>query len=237
MEIHNHEVAVVADEPQYAANRYKILVVGRRGTGKSALIRRLKDNVFSDGEDVAGLTDVTVLVRALHGSIVKADVVEVDLSEFLSNDAPTSQARVHFVKQYFDVNGLILVYDITNTDTFDEIDDVLRALQKMVAPDVDICIAGTKADLVESRMISYEAAEKKSIEHGFSLFETSAVTGINCEEVLIETLDKLAERRSDVREYLSENAEVYNELSTPSEHEPVGWSLFCWIPNFWRRSH
>ncbi|KAK5983005.1 hypothetical protein GCK32_000615 [Trichostrongylus colubriformis] len=235
MEIQDHDVEVVADEPQYSANRYKIMVVGRRGSGKSALIRRLKDNVFS--EDVDGLTDVTVLVRALRGSIVKADLVEVDLSNLLTTDSASSQAKVHFVRQYFDVNGLLLVYDITDADTFEEIDDVLRVLQRMVAPDVDICMVGTKADLTVSRRISFEVAERKSIEHGYSLFETSALTGTNCEEVLMETLDKLAERRSDIREYWSENTQVYNELSTPSEHEPVESSFFCWIPFLWRRKH
>uniref|UniRef100_A0A7I4Z7M6 Ras domain containing protein n=1 Tax=Haemonchus contortus TaxID=6289 RepID=A0A7I4Z7M6_HAECO len=238
MEINDHEVAVVEDEPQYAPNRFKILVVGRRGSGKTALIRRLKDNVFSDEEDdPTSATDVTVIVRAVQGSIIKADMVEVDLSTFLACDSPSSQAKVHFVRQYFDVNGLLLLYDITNSDTFEEIDDVLRTLQRMVAPDVDICIVGTKADLMESRKISFEAAEQKSVEHGFSLFETSALTGINCEEALIETLDKLAERRAEVREYWKENTEVCNELSTTNEHEPAESNFFCWIPKFWRRKH
>ncbi|KAK6039596.1 Ras family protein [Cooperia oncophora] len=184
MQIQDHEVAIVAEEPQ--------------------------DNVFSDDEVANGLTDVTVLVRALHGVIVKADVVELGrfIRFFLVDDSSfRCKKKLQLVKQYFDVNGLILVYDITSTDTFEELDDVLRVLQKMVAPDVDICLVGTKADLAVSRMISYDDAEKKSQEHGYSLFETSAATGINCEEALMETLDKMAERRSEVREYLSENTQ------------------------------
>lgn len=63
---------------QYAANRFKILVVGGRSSGKSAFIRRLKHNDFFQSEN-ASSTDVTVIVRALHGTIVKADLMEVGM--------------------------------------------------------------------------------------------------------------------------------------------------------------
>ncbi|VDM59721.1 unnamed protein product [Angiostrongylus costaricensis] len=185
-------------------DRYKILILGRSGSGKSALIHRLKNNVFPDSDAITSFPNVTVIVRAIHGSIIKADLVESDLTDFLAKDASPDTAKVHLAKQTLDVNGLFLIYDITNSETFWEIDEVLR----VIPPDVDICLVGTKADMVDHRQISFKEAENKSHQLGFSLVETSAMMGINCEELLLEVLDKVAERRLEVRQYLSESTEV-----------------------------
>ncbi|RCN51093.1 hypothetical protein ANCCAN_02880 [Ancylostoma caninum] len=106
---------------------------------------------------------------------------------------------------------------------------------KRIAPDVDIFLVGTKADLSDARKICFAVAEKKSQELGFSLFETSAVTGINCEELILEVLDKLFERRAEVREYLMEKEKAPQEQSEANEVEPVKPSLFCWLPYFWKK--
>ncbi|KIH57243.1 Ras family protein [Ancylostoma duodenale] len=207
---------------QYAANRYKILVVGRSGSGRSALVRRFKHNEFHEIMEDLPLPEITVVA-----------------------------------KHCLDVNGLLLVYDTTNQDAFGEICDVLPSLQRMthsqevsgcgvlafpaekdrnkIAPDVDIFLVGTKADLSDARKISFVDAEKKSQDLGFSLFETSAVIGINCEELILEVLDKLSERRAEVREYLTEKEEVPQEESEANEVEPVKPSLFCWLPYFWNK--
>ncbi|WKY17250.1 hypothetical protein Q1695_001677 [Nippostrongylus brasiliensis] len=205
METDCHKISIVAHEPQFANNRFKILVVGRRECGKSALIRRLQRNTFENSKDIP---EVVVVIRAVHGSIVKVDLVAVDICKFLGDDPITDQARVDFVKHSFDMSGLFLLYDTTNAETFAEIDEVLRVLKRMVPPDVDVCIVGTKADLVDSRKVSYDEAERKSQQLGYSLFETSALTGLNCDDVLLETLDKLSERRREIRDYLLETTEV-----------------------------
>ncbi|KAJ1364241.1 hypothetical protein KIN20_024290 [Parelaphostrongylus tenuis] len=235
MELRYDDVTVV-DEPQLCGNRFKILILGRNGSGKSALIHRLKNNVFPDPDTIASFPNVTVVVRAVHGSIFKADLVESDLTDFLAKDSSSNKSSVHFARQTLDVNGLLLIYDITNSNTFWEIDEVLRIVERMVSPDVDICLVGTKADLVDHRQISFKEAESKSHQLGFSLFETSAMMGINCEEMLLEMLDKLAERRQEVQQYVSESTEVYQTTISTSDQESAEPSIFCWLPRLlWRR--
>ncbi|VDL73108.1 unnamed protein product [Nippostrongylus brasiliensis] len=129
METDCHKISIVAHEPQFANNRFKILVVGRRECGKSALIRRLQRNTFENSKDIP---EVVVVIRAVHGSIVKVDLVAVDICKFLGDDPITDQARVDFVKHSFDMSGLFLLYDTTNAETFAEIDEVLRVLKRMV---------------------------------------------------------------------------------------------------------
>ncbi|EYB96651.1 hypothetical protein Y032_0148g2650 [Ancylostoma ceylanicum] len=212
MEVSYGDMVIFPREPQYAANRFKILVVGRKGSGRSALVRRFKHNEFHEIMEDLPLPEITVVVRAVRGDIVKADLQIMELSNFVTNDDPSNLAKVHIAKHCLDVNGLLLVYDTTSQETFEEICNALPSLQRMIAPDVDICLVGTKADLSDAREISFVDAEKKSQALGFSLFETSAVTGINCEELILEILDKLSERRAEVREYLTEKDKVCESL-------------------------
>ncbi|KAK6766107.1 hypothetical protein RB195_025800 [Necator americanus] len=231
MNFNYSDIMIYPSEAQYAANRFKILVIGRGGSGRSSLLRRFKQNIFHNPKEEISHPEITVVVRAIHGSIVKADLQIIELSSFACNEDVSGPAKVHMAKNFMDVNGVLLVYDTTNVKTFQELCDTLPTLQRMIAPNVDIFLVGTKADLNDQRMVSFDDAEKKSQELGFSLFETSAVTGVNCEELLIEVLDKVAERRAEIQERLTGKIEVVDT----NETEPPRRSLFCWLPYFLTR--
>ncbi|KHJ95651.1 Miro-like protein [Oesophagostomum dentatum] len=172
MDVSYGDMIIYPKEPQYAPNRFKILVIGRKGSGRSALVRRFKLNVFEDQKDEITLPEITVIVRAVEGHIIKADFEIMELSKFLPDDDPSSPAKMHNAHHHLDVNGVLLVYDITNMDSYREICDALPVLQHMLAPDVDISFVGTKSDLKEAREVPFEDAEKKSQQLEFSLFET-----------------------------------------------------------------
>ncbi|RCN51094.1 hypothetical protein ANCCAN_02881 [Ancylostoma caninum] len=131
MDISYGDMVIFPREPQYAANRFKILVVGRSGSGRSALVRRFKHNEFHEIMEDLPLPEITVVVRAIRGDIVKADLQIMELSNFVANDDPSNLAKVHIAKHCLDVNGLLLVYDTTNQDAFGEICDALPSLQRM----------------------------------------------------------------------------------------------------------
>lgn len=58
--------------------------------------------------------------------------------------------------------GALLVYDITDADTFHKVKSWVKELRKVVGPDIFICIAGNKCDLVKQRQVE----EKEAVEYG-----------------------------------------------------------------------
>jgi len=79
-----------------------------------------------------------------------------------------------------DSQAVVVVYDITNPDSFNSIDkwiDDARALR-----DVDqalVVMAGNKADRDDLRKVSTEEAANFSIEKEIPFFEISALSGLN----------------------------------------------------------
>ena len=70
--------------------------------------------------------------------------------------------------------GIILVYDVTNEKTFDNISNWLRNIEDNAKEGVEKIIVGNKIDLVEQRRVSTEKGQMMAIEYGLKLMETSA---------------------------------------------------------------
>lgn len=79
-------------------------------------------------------------------------------------------------------DGVFLVYDITNQESFDKIDSWASTIHEY-AGEVELMLLGNKCDLPDSeRAISREEGEEKAKELGCAFYETSALTGDNVTE-------------------------------------------------------
>ena len=91
---------------------------------------------------------------------------------------------------------MLLVYDITRTDSFDNLKFWIKQIQDRGPVDVkNIMILGNKCDMEEKRQISKEQGEAFAKENGLSFLETSAKNNVNIEEAFLQmserSLDKL----------------------------------------------
>ena len=81
----------------------------------------------------------------------------------------------------------VLVYAIDNKESFNHVENWLNDLKSQANPDVRIFLVGNKADLEEDRKVKKEDAEKYKEDQHLDLFlETSAKTGLNARNVLVE---------------------------------------------------
>ena len=81
----------------------------------------------------------------------------------------------------------ILTYAIDNKESFNHVENWLNDLKSQANPDVRIFLVGNKADLEEDRKIKKEEGEKYKEDQHLDLFmETSAKTGHNARNVLVE---------------------------------------------------
>ena len=57
---------------------------------------------------------------------------------------------------YKNANGIIIVYDITNPKSFEDLDGWKKDIKEICSDDVQVIILGNKKDLKEERRITEE---------------------------------------------------------------------------------
>jgi len=85
----------------------------------------------------------------------------------------------------------IIVYDITNPDSFTGAKSWVKELQRRGDPNVVIALAGNKADLESRRKVEFEEANSYAEENGILHLETSAKNANNVKALFVEIARKL----------------------------------------------
>ena len=78
--------------------------------------------------------------------------------------------------------GIMLVYDVTNEKSFENIKNWIRNIEENASADVEKMLLGNKCELTSKRQVSKERGEALAIEYGIKFMETSAKSSINVEE-------------------------------------------------------
>ncbi|XP_074895553.1 ras-related protein Rab-13 isoform X2 [Buteo buteo] len=78
--------------------------------------------------------------------------------------------------------GIILVYDITDEKSFENIQNWMKSIKENASAGVERLLIGNKCDMEAKRKVQRDEAEKLAKEHGIRFFETSAKSSVNVEE-------------------------------------------------------
>lgn len=78
--------------------------------------------------------------------------------------------------------GIMLVYDITNEKSFENIKNWIRNIEENASADVEKMLLGNKCELEEKRQVSKERGEQLAVEYGIKFIETSAKASIRVED-------------------------------------------------------
>jgi GTPase SAR1 family protein len=76
------------------------------------------------------------------------------------------------------------MFDLSNRDSFDNVDRWLEDLKSVAREDVVLILIGNKLDLAEKRQVTKEEATKYAEAHGMRYFEASSKTGENVTEAI-----------------------------------------------------
>ena len=90
-------------------------------------------------------------------------------------------------------HGIILIYDVTNLQTFENVKNWVNQIREEASTKVVIYIAANKIDMETERKVTKQEGESLAQELGFPFMETSAKSGININETfedLVERIDK-----------------------------------------------
>uniref|UniRef100_A0A0M3HPZ6 Ras-related and estrogen-regulated growth inhibitor n=1 Tax=Ascaris lumbricoides TaxID=6252 RepID=A0A0M3HPZ6_ASCLU len=211
-------VSDLTDPLQYARNRFKIAAIGTDRCGKTAFARRLARNIFCE----PGTADASEPFRQVFhkkmsdGTCAKVELIDVGMEQLNEHSRTANIIRQRMVidgaptstcTEFVDLRGIFLLYDITDGKSFTELSNIIGDLSHLISPDCEIFLIGCKADRREDRKVSFKDAEDMSLKIGFSLFETSAKSGANCELALTEMLEKVYEKHEEAASYVCDATE------------------------------
>ncbi|XP_065210197.1 ras-related protein Rab-37-like [Planococcus citri] len=151
---------------------YKLVILGDSGVGKTCLLLKFRDNTFLSGNFISTVgIDYRNKVVDIDGTKVKLQIWDT-----------AGQERFRSVTHayYRDAHALLLLYDVTNKTSFDNIRAWLGEIKEYAQDDVVIMLLGNKTDCkTSSRVIRREDGEKLAKEYNVAFMETSAKTGLN----------------------------------------------------------
>jgi small GTP-binding protein len=132
---------------------YKVVLLGESGVGKTCIIAQFTNGVF-DPDTVTSLT-----AQFIRKTISFEDnkSITFDIWDTAGQEKYRSMAKIF----YKDAKAVILVYDITNKKSFEEMRDFwYEQVKQNGDSDVIIAIAGNKRDLYEEKQVSDEEGEE-----------------------------------------------------------------------------
>ncbi|KAL7677716.1 hypothetical protein ACOME3_003954 [Neoechinorhynchus agilis] len=153
---------------------FKLLLIGDSGVGKTCVLNRFVDATFSTTFISTIGIDFKIRTIELDGKRIKLQIWDT---------AGQERFKTITTAYYRGAMGIMLVYDISNEKTFDNIKNWIRTIEMHAADDVVRMIIGNKCDIeVERRKVKKERGEQVANEYGVHFLETSAKGNIGIEE-------------------------------------------------------
>jgi len=161
---------------------FKLVLLGDTAVGKSCLVVRfVRDEFFEFQEPTIGAAFLTQTV-ALDDATVKFEIWDTAGQERYRSLAPM---------YYRGAAAAIIVYDITNPDSFAGAKSWVKELQRRGDTNVVIAMAGNKADLESRRKVDFNEANAYAEENGILHMETSAKNSNNVRALFVEIAKSL----------------------------------------------
>jgi len=157
---------------------FKLIVIGDSGVGKSCLTTKATKNIFEDSYSATiGFEFFTFNIK-LNGKIIKLQIWDTCGQELY---------RSLITNFYRNSSLAIIVYNVTDRNSFENVDLWFKELRTHSNPNVKVFLIGNKIDLEDQRKVQTEEGVKYAEQYKISKFmETSAKSGFNAKRMFIE---------------------------------------------------
>jgi len=171
---------------------FKVLLLGDSGVGKSSILMRYIDGCFNGGYLATIEIDFKVKTLECEGQAVKLQVWDT---------AGQEKFRTITKAYYRGCNGIFVIYDVTNSSSFANVENWVREARQQASKETRIILLGNKSDDESSRKVSYDIGYQVASSLGLSFFEVSAKDDLNLNEAFFEMtvqMKKVAEERVEM---------------------------------------
>ncbi|XP_037446182.1 ras-related protein RIC1-like [Triticum dicoccoides] len=181
---------------------FKLLLIGDSSVGKSCLLLRFADDAYVDTYISTIGVDFKIRTVELDGKSVKLQIWDT---------AGQERFRTITSSYYRGAHGIIIVYDVTDRESFNNVKQWLSEIDRYASDSVCKLLVGNKCDLVDSKVVDTEEAKAFAESLGMNFLETSAKEAINVETAFLtmssEIKNKMAsqpavERKSTVHVHM-----------------------------------
>ena len=176
----------------------KILLIGDSLVGKTCLISRYAIGVFN--EDYISTVGFDSRQKE---EIINNEKVLVKIFDTAGQERFKS-ITANYLRN---AEGVILVYDLTSTESFENLKFWIESIKNNLGNDepIPIIIIGNKIDLEDAREINKLVAEKFAKDNNYKYFETSAKTGEGVDDAFREIVKQILARNSEFDDEKHEN--------------------------------
>ena len=153
---------------------FKLLLIGDSGVGKSCLLLRFADDSYTESYISTIGVDFKIRTIEMDGKTLKLQIWDT---------AGQERFRTITSSYYRGAHGIIVVYDVTDEESFRNVKQWLGEIKTYASQDVTRLLVGNKCDLPPSkRVITEEMGREFAESLGIEFLETSAKNASNVEE-------------------------------------------------------
>ncbi|XP_006868775.1 PREDICTED: ras-related protein Rab-12-like [Chrysochloris asiatica] len=172
--------------PRPADFKLQVIIIGSRGVGKTSLMERFTDDTFCEACKSTVGVDFKIKNVELRGKKIRLQIWDT-----------AGQERFNSITSayYRSAKGIILVYDITKKETFDDLPKWMKMIDKYASEDAELLLVGNKLDCETDREISRQQGEKFAQQiTGMRFCEASAKDNFNVDEIFLKLVDDILKK-------------------------------------------
>jgi len=166
----------------------KLLLIGVSGVGKSCLLLRFSDDSFTTSFITTIGIDFKIKTIELDGKRIKLQIWDT---------AGQERFRTITTAYYRGAMGILLVYDVTDEQSFQNIRNWIRNIEQHAADNVDKILVGNKCDMISEKVVETTRGQALADEYSIKFFETSAKSNINVVESFTAIASDIKKRLMD----------------------------------------
>ncbi|XP_037364720.2 ras-related protein Rab-12 [Talpa occidentalis] len=172
--------------PRPADFKLQVIIIGSRGVGKTSLMERFTDDTFCEACKSTVGVDFKIKTVELRGKKIRLQIWDT-----------AGQERFNSITSayYRSAKGIILVYDITKKETFDDLPKWMKMIDKYASEDAELLLVGNKLDCETDREITRQQGEKFAQQiTGMRFCEASAKDNFNVDEIFLKLVDDILKK-------------------------------------------
>ncbi|GAB5366070.1 hypothetical protein AAMO2058_001112800 [Amorphochlora amoebiformis] len=163
---------------------FKLLLIGDSGVGKSCLLLRFADQTYTPNYISTIGVDFKIRTIDLDGKTIKLQIWDT---------AGQERFRTITSSYYRGAHGIIVVYDVTDIDSFNNVKQWLCEIDRYACENVNKLLVGNKCDM-ENKQVDYATAKQYADQLEIPFLETSAKTGDQVENAFMKMAAEIKDR-------------------------------------------
>ena len=191
---------------------FKLLLIGNSSVGKSSLLYRFVDNSWDENFVPTIGVDFVRIFYIYNLYIQKLKTLEINGKKVklqIWDTAGQERFKNITASYYRGGHGVLVVYDITDRESFTNLNSWLIEIEKNANKNVFKLLIGNKSDLEPQRQVQFDEGKAFAESNGMKFIETSAKTDQKVKEAF-ETLTK---------EIIKDNLNRNKPLSDDEKHK------------------